>query len=244
MHQLFIFITVIIIAAIVLIWLLRRGLRTVAAAQQTDWGKNWLNYLDGLNRLFCKYYHRLQYTPIDLPPTGAAVVMANHLSGLDPMLLAAATRRPLRFLIAREQYERFGLKWLFRAVGCIPVDRSGHPEVALRSALRALEAGEVIALFPQGTFVLPGESHKLKRGGFWLAQQSHSPIYPAFISGISGKGYIFLGILWRSRANVVSYPPRYWNNNEFSSLDYWQDLLEGKTLSPVSSSQEVMDNAK
>ena len=226
----------VVILIIIFTWLLRNSLKIILAAQQTDWGKTGLNYLDGLNRLFCKHYHRLQYTPIELPPTGPAIVVANHLSGLDPMLLVAATRRPLRFLIAREQYERWGLKWLFHAIGCIPVDRSGRPEIALRAALRALEAGEVIALFPQGTFVLPGESYRIKKGSLWLAEHTNSTIYPAYISGISGMGYIFLSILWRSNAIIVSYPPL---ANPFNQqLEYLQALLEGRISSTTLSDRE------
>jgi 1-acyl-sn-glycerol-3-phosphate acyltransferase len=224
MSELFTVATIIIIIA--LLWLLIRFFRAVAAAQKTDWGKTWLNYLDGLIYLFCKYYHRLEYTPIDLPAQGAAIVVANHLSGLDGLLLIATTRRPLRFLIAREEYERFGLMQLFRAAGSIPVDRSHRPEIALRAALRALEAGEVIALFPQGRMILPGETRKLKRGAFWLAQQTNSPIYPAFMSGIAGVGYIFRGILWRSHAKLVSYPPLDWRDK--NNVEYLQTLFEGK----------------
>jgi len=224
MYELFTVATVIIIIA--LLWLLVRAFRAVAAAQKTDWGKTWLNYIDGLNSLFCKYYHRLQYTPIDLPAQGAAIVVANHLSGLDGLLVIAATRRPLRFLIAREDYERFGLTWLFRATGSIPVDRSRHPEIALRAALRALEAGEVIALFPQGRMILPGETRKLKRGAFWLAQKTNTPIYPAFMSGIAGVGHIFRGILWRSHAKLVSYPPLDWRAE--NNVEYLQTLFDGK----------------
>jgi len=230
MYELLLSITVAILI-IGFIWLLRKGLKITLAAQQTDWGKTGLNYLDGLNRLFCKHYHRLQYTPIELPSQGAAIVVANHLSGLDPLLLVAVTRRPLRFLIAREQYERFGLKWLFQAIGCIPVDRGSRPEIALRAALRALEAGEVIALFPQGTFVLPGESQKIKKGSLWLAEHTNSPIYPAYISGISGMGYIFLSLLWRSHAVIASYPPLANSSNQ--QLEYLQALLEGRISSSL-----------
>jgi 1-acyl-sn-glycerol-3-phosphate acyltransferase len=218
--------TVVIILLLLLGVLLKRALQACAKANQAEWGETWLNYIDGLNRLFCKYYHRLEYTPIDLPKEGPAVIVANHLSGLDPFLLFVATRRPISFLIAREQYERFGLRWLFQATGCIPVDRTGRPELALRAAFRALEAGKVIALFPQGKIVSPGEPHKpLKRGGLWLAQHTHCPIYPVHISGIRGVGHIFRGIVWRSEARLESFPPLLWT--EESSLEELQKLIEG-----------------
>jgi len=96
----------------------------------------------------------------------------------------------------------------------------------LRAALRALEAGEVIALFPQGRMILPGETRKLKRGAFWLAQKTNTPIYPAFMSGIAGVGHIFRGILWRSHAKLVSYPPLDWRNE--NNAEYLQTLFDGK----------------
>lgn len=217
----------IIIILLLILWLLIHwGLKACAAAQEIDWGKPWLNYLDGLNRLFCKHYHGLRYMPLDLPAQGSALVMANHISGLDPLLMVAASRRPLRFIIAREQYERFGLNWLFRAVGCIPVDRDRHPERALWRALRALEAGEVVALFPQGTIVLLHESRKLKRGGIWLAQRTQSPIYPVYISGIQGVGHIFRGVIFKSQASLVSHSSFYWQQD--SDVDYLRALLEGR----------------
>jgi len=223
-----------ILLVLILFWLIRRGWQAVSAARQIDWGAGWLNFLDGFTRLFCKYYHRLQIiSPLELPPEGPAVVVANHLSGLDPILLMASSPRPLRFLIAREEYQRFGLTWFFRAIGCIPVDRSHRPEVALRAALKALKAGEVIALFPQGTFVLPNESKPLKRGGLWLAQRAQCPIYPAFISGINCQLMIFVAIfLCRSRAKVHYYPQMYWSQEQEDkqTLEELQQLLEGRHI--------------
>src|SRR5690606_17846252 len=98
--------------------------------------------LDGLNRIFCRRFHRLTGR-IDLPERGPVLVASNHVSGLDPLLMIAASRRPLRFIIAREEYERWWFTWLFRAIGCIPIDRSRNPHVAFYAARRALAAGEV-----------------------------------------------------------------------------------------------------
>ena len=95
---------------------------------------------------------------LPLPRSGPAIVVANHVSGLDPLLLVSASRRPLRFIVAREQYRRPELKWLLRAMGCIPVDRERQPQKALRHALRSLREGEVVALFPEGRIHLPGDA--------------------------------------------------------------------------------------
>lgn len=189
-------------------WSVRSLLRACRRANRTDWGRDWVNLLDGLNRIFCYRYHRLNLVGLRLPKSGPAIVVSNHVSGLDALLLLASTRRPLRFLIAREQFERFGLQWLLRAVGCIPVDRQRKPEQALRSALRALGNGEIVALFPHGKIHLQTDPPlRLKPGAARLAQLTGSPIFPVFVSGISGQGHVVRGVLLRGQAQLRLFPP-------------------------------------
>src|SRR5256885_14840346 len=146
-------------------WLLRRALAICEAANEADWGGRWLNRLDGLNRIFCRRVHGLSNERLALPASGPVLLASNHSSGLDPLLLIAASRRPLRFVIAREQYERWWLRWLFRAIGCIPIDREREPRAAMYAARRALAAGEIVALFPQGRIYLDDEPPApLRRG--------------------------------------------------------------------------------
>ena len=155
------------------------------------WAGRSINWIDGLVRLLCRFLHRLPANYIPLPETGGAIVVANHISGLDPLLLIAASRRPLRFLIAKEEYERPILHWLFKAAGCIPVDRSGKAELALRQALRALQAGEVIAIFPHGRIHLDSDPpRKLKGGAVRLASWSGVPVFPVRIDGVGGEGKV------------------------------------------------------
>lgn len=186
---------------VILLW--RASLR----ASLIDWGHGWMNRLDGFNRLFCRHYHRLNNDMIELPQSGPAILVANHISGLDPILMFAASRRKLRFLIATEQYHRFGLEWLFRAVGCIPVDRSGRPEKAFREALKALKQGDVVALFPHGGIHLDSDPPRhLKAGAIRLAQLADCPIYPLRIEGVRAQGGIFLPVLLRARAHLTNRP--------------------------------------
>ena len=178
-------------------------LRIIKRYNTINWGSPVLNFFDGLFRLLCIHYHRLEHQHLTLPETGSAIVASNHVSGLDPFLLIAASSRPLRFMIAREEYERFGLKWLFKAGGCIPVEREKRPERAMREALRALAEGEVVAIFPHGGIHL--EDHppkKLKGGVIRLAQLSDSMIYPVRVTGIAGKGHVVRGVLFRAHAHL------------------------------------------
>ena len=191
-----------------LILLLAYGLYAAHRAHRANWGHWVLNIIDGLNRLLCQRYHRLSPTTVGLPETGGAVLAANHISGLDPLILAAISHRPVRFMIAREQYERFGMQWLFRAMGCIPVDRTGRPEKSLRDALRALEAGEVIGIFPQGTIQQEEQSAtKLKGGVVRLAAWGKVPVYPVHISGVGGIGSVVTAPFIRSHLDVSISSP-------------------------------------
>jgi len=196
--------------------LLRYGERFAAA----DWGRPWVNRIAGLLCWFVYRYHRMSYTPIPLPESGGAIVVSNHISGLDPLLLIAASPRPLRFLIAREEYERFGLRWMFRLGGCIPVERAKRPELAMRAALRALNNGDVVALFPHGTIQVDADSPvKIKGGAVRLAQITGCPLYPIHISGVRGKGHTLLAIPMRShvrlenRATMHCHPGHTADNN-------------------------------
>lgn len=195
-----------ILLVLVMLWL---GWRRVGRRyNEVDWGGPTINRIDGFLRWFCRRYHRLEATPIRLPQSGPALVVANHVSGLDPFLLIAASRRPLRFIIATEEYRRPLLNRMFRAAGCIPVDRAQRPERAFREALRALAAGEVVALFPHGTIHLDSEPPRaLKKGVARLAQLADCPVFPVRIEGIKGEGHVVRGVLRRSRARLLSYAP-------------------------------------
>jgi 1-acyl-sn-glycerol-3-phosphate acyltransferase len=172
-----------------------------------NWGVFWLNWVDGLNRLFCVHYHRLQRVELSLPSEGPALVVANHISGLDPLLMIACSRRPLRFLIAREQYNRFGLQWLFRAAGCIPVDRERSPEKALRQAFKALREGQVVALFPHGKIHLDSDPpRRTKAGASRLAAICRAPVIPLRISGVARQGHVIPSIVVRGRSVVERRP--------------------------------------
>lgn len=195
---------------VLLLWQLYRLRNACRRANRVEWGQRWMNLLDGLNRLFCYRYHRLNVLGMRLPKSGPAIVVANHVSGLDPMLLLASARRPLRFIIAREEYERFGLNWLFRAIGCIPVDRERRPEQALREALRCLRQGEVVALFPHGKIHLDSDTpRRIKAGAIRLSQITGAPIFPHRISGVRGEGGVIGGVLLRSRARIKASSPLY-----------------------------------
>lgn len=212
-------------------------LRFLESSSTADWGSRKVNRIAGFISLFCRYLHRFQYETLSLPASGSALVASNHISGLDPFLLIAASPRPLRFLIAREEYERFGLNWLFRLAKCIPVDREGRPERALREALTALEQGDVVAVFPHGRIHLDSDPpRKLKGGVIFLAQKADCEIYPVRVDDVRGAGHTALALLIPGNSSLKAYPAV-----DCSSLEHGDCLA---SLTSVLDSGSATENSR
>lgn len=210
---------IMVLAAVVLWFGWHWAVKKCEAANVADWGSRWLNRLDGLNRLFCRHFHRLGHGRVSLPARGPALLVSNHVSGLDPLVLIAASPRPLRFLIAREEYDRWWLKWLFRAIGCIPVERSRNPVAAYAAARRALEAGEVVALFPHGHIHLDHQPPvPLKRGVALLARETGAPIVAVRLDGVRGEGRTVSAVFLRSRVRLRHHAPLHHAGHEVDTL--------------------------
>jgi 1-acyl-sn-glycerol-3-phosphate acyltransferase len=157
--------------------------------------------LDGYMRL----YHRLRWTPREapIPLRGPAIVVANHRSGVDPLALAACTRRKIHFLMAREYYEQRGLRWLFHLARAIPVNRDGKDLGATKAALKVLRNGGVIGIFPEGGIrVEGGPEVDGKAGVGLLALKSGAPVIPAHISGTPSYDSVFAAIITPSHSLV------------------------------------------
>lgn len=119
-----------------------------------------------------------------IPITGPVIFVANHTSALDPLVLQAASRRRLvRFMMAKEYYEMWPFRYLYKSLGVIPVNRTGNDTASIRAALRALKDGEVIGMFPEGKISLDGRLQETRAGVALLALTSGATVVPAYIRG-------------------------------------------------------------
>ena len=138
--------------------------------------------LDRLNRLICRVLYQVTpQSPSPLPQNGPVLLVSDHSSYSDPMLLAATANRPIIFLTAREVYQRRDLRWLCKIAHYIPITR-GTPDVgAVRAMLRALRQGEVVGIFPEGGI----DQHREESGHLgigYLALKTGAPVVPASIA--------------------------------------------------------------
>jgi 1-acyl-sn-glycerol-3-phosphate acyltransferase len=120
-----------------------------------------------------------------VPMQGPAVVVAPHRSWLDPACVGGACPRPVRFLILDTVYRRVWARWFYRGMCGIPVRVGGGPETmaGLRDALRALRAGQVVGVFPEGRTMPEGPLQPLHAGAALLSVRGRAPVIPMVIRG-------------------------------------------------------------
>jgi 1-acyl-sn-glycerol-3-phosphate acyltransferase len=120
-----------------------------------------------------------------LPHSGPAVLAPNHQSFCDSLFLPLAVRRRVTFLAKAEYFDARRTAWFFRAVGQIPIHRTGGDasERALAAAKEVLDRGELVAIYPEGTRSTDGTVHRGRTGVARLAMQCGVPVIPVGISG-------------------------------------------------------------
>ena len=120
-----------------------------------------------------------------IPREGPLIVAANHASSADPVLIGAflnaAIDRPINWLGKRELTEWWLTGWAFRRAGIHPVDREAADLESFRTALRILEAGQLLAVFPEGTRSRDGALQRVREGVGMLALRSGARVLPVAV---------------------------------------------------------------
>lgn len=123
-----------------------------------------------------------------VPPMGPLIVVANHQSNMDPPLLATSFPRRIRFLAKDTIFRGPAARWFLTSYGAIPLNRAGVDVRAFRHAMRELDAGGVVTVFPEGTRS-PGAMRRAHSGVARLALLSQAPLLPVGITGTENIGH-------------------------------------------------------
>lgn len=137
-----------------------------------------------------------------IPAAGPALIVANHVSFLDPVVIGALVHRggrKLRFLAVQEAFEQPVVGRLLRAAHQIPVGTGAERLTAIRRARAMLEAGEVVGIYPQGTIVAAGTDTGAQGGAGLLALTTRAPVIPIATTGLERGA----GPRWRRRRAVA-----------------------------------------
>jgi 1-acyl-sn-glycerol-3-phosphate acyltransferase len=178
------------------------------------------------NYFFTRVYHHLKVSgECVLPRQGPAILVCNHVSGLDPLLVQSAVRnRLVTWMMAKEYYDLKSLRWMYRAVGAIPVQRSGRDLTATRGALRALEAGHILGVFPEGKIETSRDLLPFQTGVALLAIKSQVPVVPAYLDGTQRGREMIAAVSIPTRATL-----RFGPAVEFDRTSTARDALDAAT---------------
>lgn len=126
---------------------------------------------------------RLDIKGVDnIPEEGRIVLCSNHISLLDPIVLAIAIPRPITFMAKKELFENKILAKLIYSLGSFPVDRQASDLSAIRSALKSLKEEKILGIFPEGTRVQKIDLDNAKPGVSLISIKSKSPVIPVYIN--------------------------------------------------------------
>lgn len=136
-----------------------------------------------LNVFFKLFFHPKIIGRENIPETGGVILAGNHRHIFDPCMPIISTKRPVHYMAKKELFSGiFG--WFFKLVGCISVDRGHDNTLAKNEAIKVLEEGKVLGIFPEGTrnktndILLP-----FKYGAVSMSKKTNAYIVPFAITG-------------------------------------------------------------
>ena len=125
-------------------------------------------------------------------PDGGCLLLPNHISWVDAIVLQLACPRPVRYVIDQEFYHKPLLRPLLKTAGCIPID-TRHARSAIKVAAEQLAAGQVVCLFPEGQLTRSGTLLRLRRGYELMAQHANVPVVPVWLDRLWGSIFSYQG---------------------------------------------------
>ena len=154
-----------------------------------------LNLVKFIARVFFKTFYDFKVEGLEnIPKTGALIIAGNHLSNADPPAIGAFAGlvRDSRFMAKKELFAIPVLGWFFRRCGYISVDRKRAigDFGALEEAIAALERGESVIMFPEGTRSKTGKPQKPKSGVGLLVYKTGVPVLPVKVQGTFGWPWV------------------------------------------------------
>ena len=147
-----------------------------------------------------------------IPTQGAAILVCNHVSFVDAVLLMAASPRPIYFIMDSQIFKVPVLGWLFRLAKAIPIaPRAQDPaayEAAFTAAGKVLAEGELLCIFPEGSLTRDGQLQPFKGGVMKILETHPAPVIPMALSNLWGS---FFSRVENGHAMVRPFRRGFWN---------------------------------
>lgn len=140
-------------------------------------------------KLLVRVLYRARFVGFDaIPKQGGAILVCNHVSYVDGLILDAALDRPIRFVIDDDIYRVPGVHYFMSLYKAIPIAPNRESvQQALDIVSEALDAGELICIFPEGSLTYTGNMTRFKFGVEWMIKRNPVPVIPIALRGLWGS---------------------------------------------------------
>src|SRR5881398_2424255 len=145
-----------------------------------------------IGRLLVRCFYRVTALGLDNLPGGGFLLVPNHISWVDALVLQLACPRPIRYVIDQAYYHRPILHPILRALGCIPINIR-HSHAAVRAAAEKVAEGEIVCVFPEGQLERTGTLLRLQRGYELIARHANARVVPVWLDQLWGSIFSFQG---------------------------------------------------
>lgn len=129
----------------------------------------------------------------NIPDTGPAVVVCNHVSFMDPIILGGSIRRPMRFVMYHKIFEIPLLKFFFKNAKAIPIASAREDEKIMNDAFEAVDAelaaGNIVCIFPEGAITRDGEVQRFRPGIEKIIARRAVPVVPVALGRLWGSWF-------------------------------------------------------
>ena len=142
--------------------------------------------------MLISFVYRLQVKGLEnIPDKGPVIVVANHVSYVDALVISAACRRPIQFVMDHNIFRTPGMAWVFRQMKAIPIasakENPDMMERAFERVKQALADGEVVCIFPEGKLTKDGEMGPFRPGIERIVAETGAPVVPLAVRGLWGS---------------------------------------------------------
>ena len=145
---------------------------------------NWVWFtLQQICQLLFTIWFRFRAHGIENLPHGGALLLINHQSFLDPLMVGLPLRRPVSYLARGNLFRVPVLGWLLKRTYVMPISRESAGTESLRESLRRMEHGFLVGIFPEGTRSLDGGLRELKPGFVALVRRANVSVIPVAVAG-------------------------------------------------------------
>src|SRR5438045_4763781 len=159
-----------------------------------------------LGRPLVRCFYRVTALRLENLPAGGFLLVPNHITWVDALILQFACPRPIRYVIDQEYYYKPILHPILRTIGCIPISkRQSH--AAVRVAAEKLNEGEIVCVFPEGELERRGTLLRLQRGYEVIARHAKAQVVPVWLDQLWGSIFSFQGEkFFRKFPKRIRYP--------------------------------------